>query len=452
MRRSLNSIGAGRRTSAGAVTLLVVSGLCADRAAAHNHHPDLSALQAQTDAPKKPIAKKARDKRKLYVITDEKAFVADVCDKVEKAAHQHGLPPAFLAKLIWTESRFDPNAISPVGAEGIAQFMPYTASTWNLKNSFEPIAAIDASARLLSYLYRGYGNLGLAAAAYNAGERRVNLWRSGKSGLPTETRNYVYTITGHNASAWMKAPVPKVTFILDEVTPFQESCQQFPIITAPLQRHLANTYYNRGLSLTLKKDYVNAINRYSVAIRLKPNFPHAYNNRGLVYRKMKDYDTAIANYDAAIKQKSNYAAAYNNRGYAKRKLDRYEEALRDYDQAIKFSPNYVAAHFNRGFANAKLGRFKQAIGDYSKTLKLNSKHALALYNRALAHMELGESAKAEADFSRAIAVYPKFAKAYYSRAALLHGLGKKQRASKDYEKSIALNPTFSNRQFKQAFK
>ncbi len=68
-----------------------------------------------------------------------------MCSTIEAAANKQGLPPGFFAKLIWKESRFDPNAISPAGAEGIAQFMPYTAANWGLENSFEPVEAIEAS-------------------------------------------------------------------------------------------------------------------------------------------------------------------------------------------------------------------------------------------------------------------------------------------------------------------
>ncbi len=397
---------------------------------------EVSGKSAKVD--KAPIALKA-------------GFVAKVCSRIESAALANNIPPGFLAKLIWKESRFDPNAISPVGAEGIAQFMPGTAKVWNLENSFEPMSAIQASARLLGYLSKGYGNLGLAAAAYNAGERRVNNWRAGRSGLPAETRGYVYSITGHKAGEWKRGKTPKVKFVLDETRSFQAACNEFTQYRAPLQRRFANTYFNRGLALAKKKDFEKALIRYTVAIRLKPKFPHAYNNRGLVYRRMGEYKSAIDNYAVAIRLKPNYASAYNNRGYAFRKLGRYEEAVKDYSKAIKLKSGYVAAYFNRGFANRKLGRFKEAILDFNKVVKLQPKHALALYNRALSHIEAGSTAKARKDFDRAIAANSKFAKAYYRRAALMLHLGKPKQARKDYRKSVALNARFADRQYRKLF-
>lgn len=378
-------------------------------------------------------------------------FVAKVCRRIETSALAQKLPPGFLAKLIWKESRFDPNAISPAGAEGIAQFMPGTAAVWNLENSFEPMSAIQASARLLGYLFKGYGNLGLAAAAYNAGETRVDRWRAGRSGLPLETRDYVYSITGHKAGAWRKGKTPEVDFVLDETRSFQEACNEFTQYRAPLQRRFANTYFNRGLALAKKKDFADALVRYTVAIRLKPKFPHAYNNRGLVYRQMGDYESAIANYSVAVRLKPKYAAAYNNRGYAYRKLGRYEEAVKDYSTAIKLKSGYVAAYFNRGFAKRKLGRHKDAIIDFNRVVKAQPKHALALYNRALSHIEIGNPARARKDFDRAIAANSKFAKAYYRRAALMLHLGEPRLARRDYQKSVALNARFGHDQYKKLF-
>jgi soluble lytic murein transglycosylase-like protein len=109
------------------------------------------------------------------------------------------LPKEFFARLIWKESRFDPNAVSPVGAEGIAQFMPGTARMRGLADSFDVEQAIPASARYLGELKTGFGNLGLAAAAYNAGENRVSRWLQSGGFLPLETEDYVLDIMGEPA-------------------------------------------------------------------------------------------------------------------------------------------------------------------------------------------------------------------------------------------------------------
>jgi hypothetical protein len=112
------------------------------------------------------------------------------------------LPVVFFSNLIWQESRFQPNAVSRAGARGIAQFMPKTAAAVGLLDPFDPQQALPASARLLASLYREFGNWGLAAAAYNAGGKRVSDWISKGAVLPKETRDYVLTITGRPIEQW----------------------------------------------------------------------------------------------------------------------------------------------------------------------------------------------------------------------------------------------------------
>jgi hypothetical protein len=93
--------------------------------------------------------------------------------------------------------------VSHAGAQGVAQFMPEVAASMGLENPFDPLQAIPASARLLRDLFQKFGNLGLAAAAYNAGPRRIQTWLTTKRAtLPEETRGYVRIITGKPAENW----------------------------------------------------------------------------------------------------------------------------------------------------------------------------------------------------------------------------------------------------------
>ena len=125
-----------------------------------------------------------------------------VCELIDAAAARNGLPVDFFTRLVWRESRFLADAVSPKGAQGIAQFMPGTAALRGLADPFDPRKAIPASAEYLDDLAGQFGNLGLAAAAYNAGEQRVTDWMAGDRGLPWETQEYVYFITGRGAEDW----------------------------------------------------------------------------------------------------------------------------------------------------------------------------------------------------------------------------------------------------------
>ena len=132
------------------------------------------------------------------------ASVASICDALAAAAGENDLPVDFFARLIWQESRFDPRAVSRAGAQGVAQFMPATANARGLADPFDPIEAIAHSAKLLRDLRRELGNLGLAAAAYNAGPRRVRDWLAGRRGLPRETDAYVRIVTGQSPEQWAR--------------------------------------------------------------------------------------------------------------------------------------------------------------------------------------------------------------------------------------------------------
>jgi len=142
-----------------------------------------------------------------------------MCQTLESAARLNDLPVAFLTRLIWQESRFDAHAVSPAGARGVAQFMPETAAGRGLANPFDVTDAINKSAEFLRDLTKQFGNLGLAAAAYNAGPKRVQDWLAGSGALPLETEAYVRITTGHGANDWRLAEPNQWTLMLPEAIP-----------------------------------------------------------------------------------------------------------------------------------------------------------------------------------------------------------------------------------------
>lgn len=162
-------------------------------------------------------------------IQNRAEFAAKICIAAEQEAKANNIDPAFFARLLWRESLFDPNVISNKGAQGIAQFMPETAERVGLDDPFEPMSAVKASAAFLSDLRRQFGNLGLAAAAYNAGEQRVLNWQNGKGNMPLETQNYVAFITGKDVAEWKVStasfPIPAI----GKGGVFLEECQSLAL-------------------------------------------------------------------------------------------------------------------------------------------------------------------------------------------------------------------------------
>lgn len=157
-----------------------------------------------------------------------------LCKSLMTSAQDYDLPVPFFANLIWQESRLRHDAVSKAGAQGIAQFMPKVAAEEGVGNPFDPRQAIPASARLLHALRQHFGNLGYAAAAYNAGAHRVGEWLDRHRALPRETRTYVLRVTGRTIEAWRKSPVDdsKLTFVK------RLPCRELPEFAEIEQSHL----------------------------------------------------------------------------------------------------------------------------------------------------------------------------------------------------------------------
>jgi hypothetical protein len=125
-------------------------------------------------------------------------------DAIATAATRWNVPAALLAAQLLAESGFNPFAVSPAGARGIAQFTPATAAAYGLRDPFDPLASIDAQAHLMSELLAEFRSPALALAAYNAGPGAVAACRC----VPPypETRAYVARILGLLGGAGAIAP------------------------------------------------------------------------------------------------------------------------------------------------------------------------------------------------------------------------------------------------------
>ncbi len=152
-------------------------------------------------------------------------FVYDTCNAIKTFSDRHGLNTDFFARLIWQESRFDPNALSPANARGIAQFIPSTAKLRGLKDPYNPADALEHSAQYLAEMVRKYGNEGMAAIGYNGGERRAEGFLTG-GGLASETWNYVPIITGLNAEDWRDGKPRVQDMRLSKTKTFLPACYE----------------------------------------------------------------------------------------------------------------------------------------------------------------------------------------------------------------------------------
>jgi hypothetical protein len=173
------------------------------------------------DATARPVKRVSKPVPPLPV--REASFADDVCHLIENRSQWRGIDPHFIARLIHVESRFSPSAVSPAGAQGIAQFMPGTARLRNLDDPFNPALALTASIDYLSVLQSRFGNLGLAAVAYNAGEGAAARFIAG-GGIPLETENYVISITGRTAQEWRESAARFDIPRIHDQKPFAAAC------------------------------------------------------------------------------------------------------------------------------------------------------------------------------------------------------------------------------------
>ena len=198
-----------------------------------------------------------------------------------------------------------------------------------------------------------------------------------------------------------------------------------------LNPNYAAAYNNRGVAYYNKSDYARAIDDYTKAINLNPNDTASYNNRGVAYGEKGDCDLSIANYTKAIQLNSDDAIAYNNRGITYYNKGDCDRAITDYTKAINLNPDDAEVYTNRGAAYLQKDDFDQAIIDCTKAIQLNSDDAIAYNNRGFAYNSKGDYDLAIEDFNKAIELKSDYADAYINRGMIWLYLGEWDRVSAD---------------------
>jgi tetratricopeptide (TPR) repeat protein len=200
-------------------------------------------------------------------------------------------------------------------------------------------------------------------------------------------------------------------------------------------------FYEQGL-------YKEAINEFTRAISLSPNFTAAYSGRGATYSALGQHERAIQDFSKVIELEPNPAEvceAYSNRGLTYHRLGLYETAIRDFSKAIELNPSHVYAYYNRGAAYSAVGQYEKAIRDFSKAIELNPKFDMAYCGRGIVYGARELYEKAIQDFNKAIDVNPDLAEAYYNRGlAYKQYSGQYKKAVQDFNKTIELNSKYAD--------
>lgn len=192
----------------------------------------------------------------------------------------------------------------------------------------------------------------------------------------------------------------------------------------------ANSFYESGNSWLGKKEYDKAIEDYSKAIELKPDFLSAIYNRGSSWDEKGNYDKAIEDFTRVIELKPDHHSAYNNRGISWKRKGNFEKAIEDYTTAIGLKPDYANAFYNRANSWRASGNYDKSIEDYTRAIELQPNDAGIFNNRGISWKSKGNSDKALEDYNKAIDLKPDYANAFYNREIIWENKG-------EYEKGIS---------------
>ena len=225
--------------------------------------------------------------------------------------------------------------------------------------------------------------------------------------------------------------VEKVSAALMQPSNGQFSGPALPKVT-PTPAIDADAHFDRGMAFLERREYDKAINEFSEAIRLDPNYVPAYVSRGNAYGIHGAVDRAINDFTEAIRLDPNVAIIYFNRGNAYYDHGNLDKASSDYSEAIRLDPNFARAYVGRADVIREQGNLDKAIFDYNEAIRLDSNDADAYCNRGNAYLSHGDLDKAISDYDEAIRLDPNLALAYVGRGNAHTKQGNLDAANADY--------------------
>ena len=221
-------------------------------------------------------------------------------------------------------------------------------------------------------------------------------------------------------------------------------------LSAPPQRKIvlgvsmAIVLTTLGICANLQASYwKNSVTLFSRALATTQNNYVAYNNLGLAYDDLGRSTEAIEDYTQAIRIKPDYAEAYYNLGVVYEKLDRPNEAIEADKQAIRFKPDYTEAYYNLGVVYDKLNRPAEAIEADKQAITFKSDYAEAYYNLGVVYDKLNRPAEAIEAYNQTIKIKPDYAKAYLGLGVVYSKLDHDADAIEAYRQAIRIEPGYA---------
>ncbi len=205
-------------------------------------------------------------------------------------------------------------------------------------------------------------------------------------------------------------------------------------------------YYKQGHASYKIKDYEQAIEKFSQAIRKLPRYAKAYVNRGNAHYNLKQYDAALSDYNQAVKINPSESKAYISRGntrlilaeYSSDPDKDYKDAIEDFDNAVRLNPSDVEAFIRRGIVRAQMAKYsgesqddyQKAIHDFNQALSLSPSRAEAYFQRGIVRYQIAqyssefelEYRRAINDFDQALNINSRLPKVYLKRGIVRYEL------------------------------
>lgn len=210
-------------------------------------------------------------------------------------------------------------------------------------------------------------------------------------------------------------------------------------------------YYHRAISKGLIGNYSEAIKDYDKVIEINPKNFEAYCFRGTDKANNKDYKGGLSDLNKSIVLNPKNAVAYSCRGEVKDKIKDYHGAIMDYTKAIQLDPKNPDYFLYRGYVKGELKDYVGALADYNKAIQLGSEDYTVYLNRANMKVELKNFKSALADYDKSIEINPESATTYYARSLAKDKLKDYEGAINDYDKTLQIDSTFYMASIMKAF-
>ena len=202
-------------------------------------------------------------------------------------------------------------------------------------------------------------------------------------------------------------------------------------------------YNNKGVILVELGDLNQAVEAYSRAISLNPNFVDAYFNRANAYDLSGLHQLALNDYDQIINLDRADLFVWINRGVALKRLGRVTDSLTSYAKALQIRFDLPEVHFNCGIAYAELRDFPQSIKSYNLAIQFNPNYSLAYNLLGLVYSELNHYSIAKECFTKALKLDPLFADAHFNLGKAQQELKELDHAIKSFSLALRINPNIS---------